>query len=148
MQVRKLAKHRQNLLNRNWFPAKIHSSLHCCNWYPTHSLLKAKKFAKQYFLKFASEDNKTFHQLTLWALLNKNSIEQDRHDIYMEQKGKLVFGRDKEINKMMSFAKGLPPQDSTDEVDKERHHMIVVADPGEGKSSLMARFVMEAKKVK
>ncbi|XP_071801140.1 telomerase protein component 1-like isoform X2 [Asterias amurensis] len=73
-------------------------------------------------------------------------LEQDQHDIYMEQKGKLVFGRDKEIGKMMSFAKGLPPQDSTDEVDKERHHMIVVADPGEGKSSLMARFVMEAKK--
>ena len=64
----------------------------------------------------------------------------------MEQKGQLVFGRNNEISKMLSFARGVTTQDA-DEVDKECHHMVVVADPGEGKSSLMARFVMEAKKV-
>ncbi|XP_038078830.1 telomerase protein component 1-like [Patiria miniata] len=74
-----------------------------------------------------------------------DKLEQDQHDIYMEQKGKLVFGRDSEIGKMTDFAKGLH-KDAEGEAGKQRHHMMVVADPGEGKSSLMARFVMEVKK--
>ncbi|XP_022081872.1 telomerase protein component 1-like [Acanthaster planci] len=72
-------------------------------------------------------------------------LEQEQHDIYMEQKGKLVFGRDGEIGRMMDLARGVPG-DAETEAGEERHHMVVVADPGEGKSSLMARFVMEAKK--
>ncbi|XP_072019125.1 telomerase protein component 1-like [Amphiura filiformis] len=67
-------------------------------------------------------------------------IEEQQHGIYMVQKGQLVFGREKEIEVIMKYAneeasadEGVPP-------------LIVAADPGQGKSALMARSVMEAKK--
>ncbi len=37
--AQQLAKHRKILLSRNWLPAKIPWSLHCCHWYPAHFLL-------------------------------------------------------------------------------------------------------------
>lgn len=81
----------------------------------------------------------------------------------MVQKGQLVFGREKEIQLILNFAKGepidLPAAEETkdtatsnenpreDETSNGVPPLIVVADPGQGKSSLMAKAVMEARKV-
>ena len=58
----------------------------------------------------------------------------------MVQKGQLVFGREKEIDLILNYAKEEKSEDGV-------APLVVVADPGQGKSALMARSVMEARKV-
>ncbi|XP_071955372.1 telomerase protein component 1-like [Antedon mediterranea] len=66
-------------------------------------------------------------------------IETQQHQIFMEQRGTMVFGRSKEIQKMLTFAK------SSKDSEEGSSPMLVVADPGQGKSALMAKCVRESK---
>ncbi|XP_035668714.1 telomerase protein component 1-like isoform X2 [Branchiostoma floridae] len=101
---------------------------------------QAVEFLKNAFNKKYPEDRLQHDPL---------SIELLPHDTYMEQKGQLVLGREAEMEKLMQFATGddvsssAVPSDSGQAEQGSCPILMVLAQPGTGKSSLMAKFTME-----
>ncbi|XP_019644611.1 PREDICTED: telomerase protein component 1-like [Branchiostoma belcheri] len=79
------------------------------------------------------------------------SLELLPHDTYMQQKGQLVLGREAEMEALMQFATGddnsssaVPSATDSEQTGESSFPiMMVVAQPGTGKSALMAKFTME-----
>ncbi|XP_078578928.1 uncharacterized protein LOC144863538 isoform X2 [Branchiostoma floridae x Branchiostoma japonicum] len=101
---------------------------------------QAVEFLKNAFNKKYPEDRLQHDPL---------SIELLPHDTYMEQRGQLVLGREAEMEKLMQFATGddvsssAVPSDSGQTEQGSCPILMVLAQPGTGKSSLMAKFTME-----
>lgn len=98
--------------------------------------------------------------------------EQFCHGLVLEQKGATVLGRDREYDLILNFGLGHISQsdfeeswgkinqeekqdsrkpskeDEESEMSNNRNTIAVIAEPGAGKSSLLAKCAMEASKVK
>ncbi|XP_033102231.1 telomerase protein component 1-like isoform X2 [Anneissia japonica] len=97
------------------------------------------KFAKTVLEFYKSAITRHYPEKEL-RNLTPDEVEMEQHQIFMEQRGAMVFGRDQEIQKMLIYAKS-----GCKFVDGDGSSpMVIVGDPGQGKSALMAKCVREA----
>jgi len=67
---------------------------------------------------------------------------------FVQKRGEFLIGREEELKTMMQFIKESTRNDEASEEDEKKKVLFIISDPGNGKSSLVANYVMKLKEVK